>query len=75
MTRHFVGMATMDVIDDAANHVRVCGRFHGVENHVPFIPLWMVIGIHLRAEAGNLLFPFPRGTGWPGLAQALASGS
>jgi hypothetical protein len=73
MTRQFVGMATMDVIESGGGRLTICGRFHGVENRVPLIPLWMVSGIHLRAEAGTLLFPFPRGTGWRGLAEALAT--
>jgi hypothetical protein len=73
--RMFQGSASIDVVDAADGTLTLRGRFHGVENHVPLIPLWMVVGVHLRAEAGILLFPFPRGTGWPGLARAIAAES
>lgn len=70
-SRQFTGRATMDVIVERDRRLTIRGRFHGVENHVPLIPLWLVANIHMRAEAGTLRFPFPRGTGWPGLAAAL----
>jgi hypothetical protein len=73
LSHHFVGTASFDVypkreVDDT---LIIRGRFHGVENHVPLIPLSMATKRHLRAEAGNFLFPYPRGTGWVGLHRRL----
>ena len=36
------------------------------------MPLSMILNMHLGAEAGTVGFPFPKGTGFPGLAQKLA---
>ena len=34
----------------------------------------MVLDIHVRAERGTLSFPFPAGTGFPGLIDHLGAG-
>ena len=73
-SRQFTGLATMDVIQEGNGWLTIRGRFHSVEEHVPLVPHAIVEAIHLRAEAGTLLFPFPRGTGWRGLANALNGG-
>ena len=66
---HFVGTASFDVytLKGAKDDVVLRGRFHGVENRVPLVPLPLATRRHLRAEAGNFLFPWPKGTGWIGL--------
>ena len=71
LSRHFVGLQTIDVIDAPDDNVIVRGRLHGVENHFPISGIELVITVHLGAEAGTLFFPFPRGTGWCGLAAAV----
>lgn len=72
-TGHFEGPGSYDVYSKSKseNTVVIRARFHGVKNKVPFGPMRMVIGIHLRAEAGNLFFPFPKGTGFCGLYRRL----
>lgn len=73
LSKHFVGVASFDVYPSltADDTIILRGRFHGVENHVPLVPLWMATKRHLRAEAGTFLFPYPRGTGWVGLYRRL----
>ncbi len=70
---HFVGTASYDIYPKPGDPdwITIRGRFHGVENHVPLVPLWMATRRHLRAEAGNFLFPYPKGTGWVGLYRRL----
>jgi hypothetical protein len=75
LSRHFVGLQTIDLIDAADQHVIVRGRFHGVENHFPVGGIELVTTVHLGAESGTLFFPFPRGTGWVGLGRALEDAS
>jgi hypothetical protein len=37
------------------------------------MPLSMILNLHLGAEGGTLGFPFPKGTGFPGLVGRLKS--
>ncbi len=37
------------------------------------MPIAMVLDVHLRAERGTLKFPFPAGTGFPGLIEYLGA--
>lgn len=39
------------------------------------MPLPMILGMHLGAEAGTVGFPFPKGTGFPGLIEKLGAAS
>lgn len=71
MSRDFVGLQTVDVFRGAHDSLTIRCRFHGVENHFP-VGKRLVVPFHLRAESGTLPFPFPRGTGWIGLARLLA---
>lgn len=72
LSRHFVGPSTIDVVPEPTGLLTIRGRFHGIENHVPAVPAWLAALLHLSAESGTMPFPFPRGTGWRGLAAALA---
>ena len=75
ISRDFRGFASIDIYaNPAAAGIIVRERYQGVENHTP-VPAGMATRIHLRAEAGTLLFPFPKGTGFPGLWQLLEAGS
>lgn len=77
VSRHFRGTASLDIYagpGSAGGGVIIRQRYQGVENHIPMIPIGMATRIHLRAEAGNLTFPFPAGTGFPGLRKRLAAG-
>jgi len=74
VSRNFRGVASIDVFPRSPGGVVIRGRYHGVENHIPLMPLGMATRIHLRAEAGNLSFPFPSGTGFPGLLRRLSNG-
>ena len=68
LTRHFLGPASIDIYPNpSGDGIILRGRYHGVEDHVPLVPRPRVIKIHLGVEAGNLNFPFPRGTGYTGL--------
>jgi hypothetical protein len=75
LSKHYQGPASLDVYPHPSQKDSVCirGRFHGVENHVPFLPVMLAETVHLRAEAGTFLFPFPKGTGWCGLYRRLES--
>ena len=73
MSRHIVGLQTIDVIDAGENTLTVRGRLHGATAHFPGAPTWLMIAIHLRVESGTALWPFPRRTGWWGLDAAVAS--
>jgi hypothetical protein len=75
LSRHYQGPASIDVFPNpgSSDAVLIRGRFHGVENHVPFVPLILAERVHLRAEAGTFFFPFPKGTGWCGLWRRLES--
>jgi len=55
LSRHFRGPASIDLSkpDGADGLLVLRGRFHGVENHVPFVPLDLSSRVHLRAEAGT----------------------
>ena len=80
MSRHFRGVASIDVYpnpapDSTGGGLVIRGRYHGVEDHVPLIPPGMSTRIHLRAEAGTLSFPFPKGTGYCGLLELLEANS
>jgi hypothetical protein len=70
-TGHFEGPASYDICSQPGKEgsVMLRSRCHGVRNHVPLAPTSMVVSVHLRAEAGNLGFPFPKGTGFIGLSR------
>ena len=72
LSRHFRGTASIDVYPNPSPNptgggIVLRGRYHGVENHVPFISRERATRIHLGVEAGTLTFPFPAGTGYRGL--------
>ena len=73
-SRHFEGPSTIDVYPKpGGNEVVLRGRFQGVRHNLPmpFVPAGMVAKMHLNTESGTLRFPFPKGTGYFGLAQRL----
>lgn len=65
------GQAYFLVLPDGAGGSTVMGRFAGVHNNVMAMTDRMFTETHLKAERGGLSFPFPRGTGWPGLKALL----
>ena len=71
LSRHFNGAATFDIWKSGPGQIRLRGRFHGVEAHVPFTPPQVACRMHLRAEAGRMPFPFRTNGGWRGLVREL----
>ncbi len=74
-SHHLEGPSSIDVYPRAGTPEEVIlrGRFHGVRHHipVPFVQAESVAKTHLAAESGTLKFPFPKGTGYVGLARRL----
>ncbi|MEM9598764.1 MAG: hypothetical protein AAGD06_31140 [Acidobacteriota bacterium] len=70
----FVGPGHYEV-EHHADGVRVRSVWDGVRatGVVRPMPAAVVMRLHLGAEAGTLPFPFPKGTGFPGLAKHLAA--
>ena len=65
------GPAYFDVTLRADGQTQIAGRFAGVKNHVWFLTTTRFAKNHLLAERGGFSFPFPSGTGWPGLIDEL----
>ena len=72
LKKHFTGWSSVDVYpDEGGGAMIIRGRYHGVDNHIPGVSNKMAEGLHLKAEAGRMAFPFPKGTGWVGLLHKL----
>jgi len=63
------GIAYMQLTPQAGGKTQLCGRFAGVQKHLPGFTTLMFTQKHLEAERGTLSFPLPKGTGWLGLYQ------
>jgi len=63
-------------LEEVADGVVLRSVFEGVRRRgfLKLLPVASVLDIHLRAEAGTLQFPFPKGTGFVGLERRLDGG-
>jgi len=71
LSNDVVGPARFIVTDVGNGRTRVSGVFDGCKPNHPLMTAKFLAEKHLAAESGSMSFPFPSGTGLPGLIDAI----